>query len=246
MESVGFFEKIDRKDWRNAIIGGIAVGFVPMVGTAVFMLHNNWPILDHPLAACVGGLVLLLIGAMFGATAAAITLVFSVFIRQWPSATRHLVGAYEDFAREFGGELFLNRPPRLFQLFGPSPQRVVFSRRGTKVLLEIVADGIGDNTYVYTDLTFHDVDVGDFACEVYPAGTMSRLGEYFGVQDVQLGHRDLDERFIVKASDALRAREVLNEPFRIGMQELASWAETVRDRSEQPVCCWGRSPDRAV
>ena len=101
-----FFDRVDGRDWRNAVIGGAVVGLVPLVGSAISMLGNDWPILDTPLEACVGGFMLLVIGAMFGATGAVITLFFSVFIRQWPRATSQLVNEYESFARQVGGGAF--------------------------------------------------------------------------------------------------------------------------------------------
>jgi hypothetical protein len=97
--------------------------------------------------------------------------------------------------------------------------------------LEVVSDGIGENTYIYTDLTFEPVELGEFTCHLYPSGLLSSLGEFLGLQDVQLGDRDFDERFIAKASDAVRASRVLKEPFRAGLQDLATWADAVRDQS---------------
>ena len=223
-----FVEKIDRKDWRNAVIAGVLIGILPVIGIG---LAVNRQILNDPQAALLFGLISLLTGAMFGVTAAAITLVFSVIVRQWPRARRHLIGQYEGFAREVSGQLVQAHPPHKFRFLGSWPQQVRFSYQGCEVFLEIVSEPSGDDEIVYTNLTFDLPKLGSFVCQLYSSGTLSQIGKLFGLDDVPLGDPGFDERFVVKASEVFTACEVLNARFQAGMQELAAWADTVRDRS---------------
>ncbi len=224
-----FLEKIDRKDWRNAVIGGLLIGLLPVVGIGAGLLNHG--IFDDTMAAWMFGAVLLLAGGMFGVTGAAITLLFSIWIRQSPRAMRHLIGEYEKFAREVDGELLVAYPPRLVRFLGPTLRQVSFQAQGREVHLEIISEESDDLAVVYTCLTCPLCGTNGFRCQIYPSGLLSRISESFVTHHVRLGSPEFAERFVVKATDESRAADLLSDQFQTRLLDLAEWADGVRNRS---------------
>lgn len=227
--TIRFTDKIGREDWRNALIGGVVVGALPVLGIGWFLLDRN--ILGDPHAALMFGIFALFTGGMFAAFGAAITLFFSVLVREWPQAGGHVRAEYQAFAEAVGGELQLEQAPVPFHFFGSFPRRVAFSHKGRDAILEIVEQPGGDNTITYTRLTVALMDAPDFRCEIYPSGTLTRLAEFFGAQDVQIGSREFDERFTVRTDDEVQAVRLLNAELQQTLHDFTDWAKTVRDRS---------------
>jgi len=226
-----FLNKIEPADRSNARIGGLLIAAIMVLVQGAMLLSMQILDLDDPSDIAFFGPALLLTGLLFGAFGWAITLFFSVLFRQWPQAMTRLSQEYETFAEQVDGTVVSRQPPGLFSFLGPMPRQVTFQHEGHDVVLEIITKGDGEYETTYTCLTFRFSAAQGFTCRVYPSGLLAHVGEFFGLHDVKLDAAEFDDHFVVKASDQTRAREVLNEEVQTCVMRLATWAETVRDRS---------------
>lgn len=220
-----FLDTIDRVDWRNAAIGAVVLASLLVLMIGCFFGRD---IFDKPESALFIGVVMLLAGAMFGVFGGVTTLVFSVMLRQFPHANRFVCAEYEAFARSVGGKVSY-RERRFLGLRPSMPEMVRFSHAGHAVELAIIMEEPDEAEVV--GLTFHLAEDAEFTCHVYPAGLSSRLGELVGIRDVQIGSPEFDERFVVKASNELRAVDILDRQVQEAWLELVAWADGVRNRS---------------
>ncbi len=123
---------------------------------------------------------------------------------------------WRQFAREVGGEFVdrgyirpdSNQPGRW--LFGPWAE-VHFAVRGHPAVLETFLEGVGRNVRRYTILRLVVPLRTPVFFAVSREGVLSRLGKLVGMQDLQVGHPDFDQAFMVKGSDERAVRSLLED-----------------------------------
>jgi len=84
-----------------------------------------------------------------------------------------------------------------------------FVRNGAYVLVDIYSTG-GKHPRYYTQLHVSWPDP-HLRLEVFPEGIWSRVGRFFGMEDIQIGSRLFDEQYIIRGSDHQEVRAFLSE-----------------------------------
>ena len=92
------------------------------------------------------------------------------------------------------------------------PERVEVSHGEWTVTLDTYAVSTGKVTVVYTRLRAPFVNPEGFRFNVYRRTAFSGIGKWLGMQDVEIGDQEFDDRFIVQASDESRVRQLLGHP----------------------------------
>lgn len=67
-------------------------------------------------------------------------------------------------------------------------------------------------TVTYTRLRAPYVNRDGFRFKIYPESFLSQIGKTFGMQDVQIGEPQFDEKFVIKGSDAHKLRQLFANP----------------------------------
>jgi hypothetical protein len=120
--------------------------------------------------------------------------------------------AYTDFAKRVRGQM----APADSSLVLNVPREIRFQHGKTPCLLrvDIEETGQGDSSHIlyFMRLVFELGRPADFTCRVQPQSLPKFLAGALRTSDVRLGWDEFDRRFIVEASDELRAPEVLNRP----------------------------------
>jgi hypothetical protein len=62
--------------------------------------------------------------------------------------------------------------------------------------------------YRHTRMRAPFLNPGGFRFTVYRKGIFSELGEYLGMQDVEVGHPDFDRDFVIKGTDETKLRQI--------------------------------------
>jgi hypothetical protein len=185
--------------------------------------------LDNPQAATMIALFLLVAAGMFGVFGASIALMFTVLIRLWPRATELVVAEYQAFADAVGGTLHHKNLPRLLGFAGHLPERVAFSHDGRPAELKIVTRGSGEDASTYTCLTVALPVALGFRCQIYKSGTLTRIAEFLGSQDIHVGLPDFDRHFTVKTDNEAQTVRLLTERVQQLLVEFVDWAGIIRD-----------------
>lgn len=90
--------------------------------------------------------------------------------------------------------------------FSPWP-RVEFRYRGHRVLVDMYSTG-GKHPIHYTQLRATWPEQRS-RCEVYPDSLMTRIGKFFGMQDIEIGSPQFDADYIIHGSDVGDVRRLL-------------------------------------
>ena len=119
------------------------------------------------------------------------------------------------------------------KLFGPSKQKVAWQQlaeeidgeftssfmKGSKVVAQFDSWTVGLDTYTistgkssttYTRMWMPFINQGDFRFKLYNAGFFSKVGKFFGMQDVEIGEEAFDDKYIVKANNEDLIRQLLS------------------------------------
>ena len=73
-----------------------------------------------------------------------------------------------------------------------------------------VSDGKTSSTYTRMRAPYQNPS--SFRFTIYRKGFFSGLGKLLGMQDIEVGHPEFDEAFIIKGSDESRVRDLLDDP----------------------------------
>lgn len=106
---------------------------------------------------------------------------------------------YERLARRYRGVL---ESGSMFR----SP-RVRFSHQGTLVRVDVQSGGDESPDYLQVHFPWPD---RKFRCEVHPAGFLSQIGKFFGMQDLEIGSPQFDEDYVIKGNNLAELRRLLS------------------------------------
>lgn len=92
----------------------------------------------------------------------------------------------------------------------------------------------GQTSVPYTRIRAPYVNPNGFRFNIYPAGFLSALGKVLGMQDVEVGQREFDERFIIKGNDEASLRLLFaDETVRRLIGEQSTIQLEVRDNADK-------------
>lgn len=74
--------------------------------------------------------------------------------------------------------------------------------------------GHGDSKVTYTQYAILLANDRAFNLHLYKEGFFSKVGKFFGMQDIQFNHEKFDESYIIKSDNEMAAKRVLNNRIR--------------------------------
>ena len=122
----------------------------------------------------------------------------------------NLLAVYQQLARRFGG----HAEPGGMLAFPTA----TFMHNDTWVSVDVFSTG-GRNSARYTQVHFYWQQPA-LRCEIYPEGYWTRLGKFFGVQDIEIGSTDFDHEFVVKGNHPAAVRRFLSLDVQWKIQQL--------------------------
>lgn len=81
--------------------------------------------------------------------------------------------------------------------FGPAP-RVTGAYRGHTLTLDTFTRGSGKSRTTYTRIVLFVNNAANIYLTLYQESVFSKIGKFFGMQDIQVGDEEVDRRFIIK------------------------------------------------
>jgi hypothetical protein len=94
----------------------------------------------------------------------------------------------------------------------------------------VTLDSTRDATMRFTRMRAPYANPSGFRFTLHPDGFFNSIAKFFGMQDVEVGHPDFDERFIIKGNDSDRLVALFDDPeIRELVMEQPSIYLTVRD-----------------
>jgi hypothetical protein len=89
----------------------------------------------------------------------------------------------------------------------------VIVQQDRKVILDIDIDlgGGFESGYETTTLTAPLQSSTDFRFAIHPQQFTDGIGKFFGMEDVEIGFNEFDEKFIVKTNDPLRVKKIFED-----------------------------------
>ena len=80
------------------------------------------------------------------------------------------------------------------------------------VTLDTYAVSTGKVTMIFTRMRAPYVNPDRFRFRVYRKGVFSALGKFFGMQDIEIGHPEFDDEFIIQGNDESKVRALFANP----------------------------------
>jgi hypothetical protein len=112
---------------------------------------------------------------------------------------------WQNLAERFGGEHVMDRK-------GKKLKQVRFAVGGWTVVLDTTVESTGNSSQSYTRLRGLFMEKEPFMFRVYTKSIFSELGKALGMQDVVVGHPQVDDRWIIKSDSEGRIRSLLILP----------------------------------
>ncbi len=97
---------------------------------------------------------------------------------------------------------------------------VEYSYKSWPVFMDYVTHSTGQTTTTYTRIRIPFRNDQGFKFKIYQEGFFSGIGKVFGMQDIQIGQMDFDERFIIKSSSEETVKALLNDTIRESMLKI--------------------------
>ncbi len=79
-----------------------------------------------------------------------------------------------------------------------------------RIILDTYTVSTGKSSTTYTRMRMPFVNKGDLRLKIYNAGVFSNIGKFFGMQDIEIGDAAFDEKYIIKANDDERVRQLFS------------------------------------
>lgn len=80
-------------------------------------------------------------------------------------------------------------------------KRVEGKHNNWRIYLDIYTVSTGNTTVTYTRLRMPFVNFKKFYFKIYKSGIFSNLGKIMGMQDIEIGYEEFDDRYIIKGSN---------------------------------------------
>lgn len=108
---------------------------------------------------------------------------------------------------------------------------------GHAIDLDIVSSpgGGAEGGYSYTTLTSELPAVDNFHFIIYPEDIITKIGKFFGMQDVTLGYPELDKYAIIKTNDTPRLKAIFDkENIRVDLLSFSGYELKLDDHGKKP------------
>jgi hypothetical protein len=149
-------------------------------------------------------------GGMICVTAFIIVIVFAVVVAVNATQRQRTTEAYSLLAQHNQGTCTAG---------GWSSRPVVrFRRADCQVTVDVYSTG-GQHQVYYTQVHFYGRQPA-VRCEVYPEGAWSRIGKLVGMEDIQIGSPDFDDRYIIKGDGPTALRSLLTPAVQMQIERL--------------------------
>lgn len=94
----------------------------------------------------------------------------------------------------------------------PLEYHAVLELRERRVILDIFNNhALGFEAVAYTVFSSYLYGRNEFRFSIYNQGFTDEIGKFFGMQDVVLGYRQFDERFVVKTNNQQKLFELFSD-----------------------------------
>ncbi len=103
-------------------------------------------------------------------------------------------------------------------------KKVVARFENWVVTLDTYTQSSGKTSTTYTRIRAPYVNKDGFNFKIYKSGWFSDIGKTFGMQDVEIGYPEFDEKFIIKGNDESKLRELFSSD---KIRELISSQENI-------------------
>lgn len=96
-----------------------------------------------------------------------------------------------------------------------TPARVTGTYRGRSLTLDTFTRGSGKHRHTYTRVTLFVNNTANVYLALYEENLFTKIGKFFGMEDVQVGDEDIDRRFRIKSKpETFAAKVMLNSQLR--------------------------------
>ncbi len=143
---------------------------------------------------------------LFGVMGAIVLFVFNHALQQ----ARSLDDVYDHVASHLGGESipggFMGRP------------WIRFRWQGAPAKIDIHSTG-GKHPRLYTQLHLMWPD-RQLRCDITPQQLLHRMGKMLGMQDIEVGTREFDDRYLIRGNSERAIRHLLNADVQVAVESL--------------------------
>jgi len=96
--------------------------------------------------------------------------------------------------------------------FFKGSDKVLAKYNNWTITLDTYTISSGHSSSTYTRMRAPYLNVDDFRFSIYKGGLFSKIGEFLGFHDIEIGDVDFDKAFVIKASDEDKVKELLGQP----------------------------------
>jgi len=94
-------------------------------------------------------------------------------------------------------------------------KRVEAKHNNWKLYLDTYTVSTGKTTVTYTRVRMPFINLKNFYFKIYKSGVFSGIGKIFGMQDIQVGYEDFDDKYIIKGNNEELVKQIfLNNKIR--------------------------------
>jgi len=91
-------------------------------------------------------------------------------------------------------------------------KKVVAKAKEWTITLDTYTVSNGKTSVTYTRMRAPFVNKDNFRFKIYRSGLFSKIGKFFGMQDVEVGFPEFDEEFIIKGNDTEKIKRLFSNP----------------------------------
>ncbi|WP_353094330.1 hypothetical protein [Tissierella praeacuta] len=89
-------------------------------------------------------------------------------------------------------------------------KKIVAKFENWVITLDTYAQSTGKSSVTYTRIRAPYINKDGFNFKIYHSGLFSEIGKTFGMQDVEIGYPEFDEKFIIKGNDEKKLVELFS------------------------------------
>ncbi|QAT39873.1 hypothetical protein [Clostridium sp. JN-9] len=78
------------------------------------------------------------------------------------------------------------------------------------VVLDTYTTSTGKSSITYTRMRAPFVNLDNFYFKIYKAGILSGLGKALGMEDINIGHKEFDDNFVIKSNNEEKVKQLFS------------------------------------
>jgi len=87
-------------------------------------------------------------------------------------------------------------------------KKIIYKHENWTIILDTYSESSGKSSTTYTRMRAPYRNKDGFNFKIYNSGFFSDIGKKFGMQDIEIGYPDFDEKFIIKGNDEDKLKEL--------------------------------------